>query len=427
LESLYQVWLDQKATIDEKAFAAELAREWSIETGIIEGVYTLDRGTTEVLIRRGIDSSYISREATNRDPAQVAQIIQAHEDALEGLFDFVAHGRELSTSYIKELHAALLRHQDVVKGVDQFGTEIYIELKKGEYKQQPNSPTRRDKAIHEYCPPEHVPAEMDRLMEFHKQHVQRAVPALVEAAWLHHGFTQIHPFQDGNGRVARALASLILIKGGFFPLVVHRDNWEKYIDALEAADEGDLPSLVGLFARLQRRDLTKAIVHAAEAKPAATLDEAIVLTRDALAAVADLPPKHPEAEQRAEHLRTRAFMALLTTAQRLGSGVKGGPSPFRFVAGRKSTLAPEVAAAAVLALEAKGLVAEIVVSLQTSFRGIVLARVTLQRAEGSSVSLSDQIFVSDQREAKSELDQRFTEWLDDCLIRGLAEWRKTLV
>lgn len=46
----------------------------------------------------------------------------------------------------------------------------------------------------------------------------------VEAAWLHHRFTQIHPFQDGNGRIARLLASLVFIKAGWFPLVVTRDD-----------------------------------------------------------------------------------------------------------------------------------------------------------------------------------------------------------
>ena len=53
---------------------------------------------------------------------------------------------------------------------------------------------------------------------------RRGVPVEVEAAWLHHRFTQIHPYQDGNGRVARALASLLFIKAGWFPVVVTRDD-----------------------------------------------------------------------------------------------------------------------------------------------------------------------------------------------------------
>ena len=47
------------------------------------------------------------------------------------------------------------------------------------------------------------------------EHQGCGVPLEVEAAWLHHRFTQIHPFEDGNGRVARALASLVFIPDGF--------------------------------------------------------------------------------------------------------------------------------------------------------------------------------------------------------------------
>ncbi len=81
---------------------------------------------------------------------------------------------------------------------------------------------------------------MDRLIHWHEEHVQREIPPEVEAAWLHHRFTQIHPFQDGNGRVARAIASLIFIKANWFPLVVRSDEKAKYLDELEKADFGNL-------------------------------------------------------------------------------------------------------------------------------------------------------------------------------------------
>jgi Fic family protein len=48
----------------------------------------------------------------------------------------------------------------------------------------------------------HVAAEMDKLVELHREHRAAGVAPEVESAWLHHRFTQIHPFQDGNGRVA---------------------------------------------------------------------------------------------------------------------------------------------------------------------------------------------------------------------------------
>ncbi len=421
LESLYQVWLDQRATLDTKAFSAELAREWSIETGIIEGVYALDRGTTEILIRRGIDSSYIARESTNREPELVARIIQTHEDVLEGLFDFVAQRRELSTSYIKELHAALLRGQDIVKGRDQFGTDVFVELKRGAYKEHPNNPTRRDKAVHEYCPPEHVASEMDRLVALHREHDQRAVPAMVEAAWLHHAFTQIHPFQDGNGRVARALASVVLIKGGFFPLVVHRDDWEKYIDALEAADDGDLAALVSLFGRLQKRDLTKAIVHAADATPVRSVDEAVAVTRDVFAGLGRLPDSRAvETATRASEMRQLAHARFGETALKLEHELGALGSRFAASSGVLGTeSAPHVVMLTLRVGDANG-------AISLVFNANLDQGLVLVKAEFHS-GASGGAFTTAYSEPVAELRPRFLKWLDDCIIRGLAEWRKTLV
>lgn len=69
---------------------------------------------------------------------------------------------------------------------------------------------------------------------------------------MHHAFTQIHPFQDGNGRVARALASIDFIEAGLFPLVVRREDRDVYIEALRSADAGDLGPLVRYFADVQQ-------------------------------------------------------------------------------------------------------------------------------------------------------------------------------
>jgi hypothetical protein len=99
---------------------------------------------------------------------------------------------------------------------------------------------------------------MDRLVKLHSDHVAKGVPSEVEAAWLHHRFTQIHPFQDGNGRVARAIASLVLVKDGLFPFVVTRDDKPSYLDALEAADKGNLKPLINLISRLQITQFRKA-------------------------------------------------------------------------------------------------------------------------------------------------------------------------
>ncbi|GAB4410822.1 MAG: hypothetical protein OHK0039_15480 [Bacteroidia bacterium] len=111
-----------------------------------------------------------------------------------------------------------------------------------------------------YCPPEHVDAEMDQLIAIlHKLMVQ-AVHPLIIASRVHHAFTMIHPFQDGNGSVVRLLASLILIKYNYFPITVLREEAkEKYIKALEAADRGVPQQLVTYFGEIQRRNIEEAL------------------------------------------------------------------------------------------------------------------------------------------------------------------------
>ena len=240
-------------------FDARLAREWAIETGIIEGLYTIDRGTARVLVERGIDVALIPDGATDKPAAHVVAVLEDHQDALEGVRAFVEGDRALSTSYLKELHQLLTRHQDTVAAIDPIGRRVEATLLRGEWKHQPNNPTRRNGAVHEYCPPEHVAAEMDRLIAMHRTHADADVAAEVEAAWLHHRFTQIHPFQDGNGRIARPIASLVLLRARWFPLVVDRDIRREYIGALERTDEGDLGPLARLFADIQVRAAHRAM------------------------------------------------------------------------------------------------------------------------------------------------------------------------
>lgn len=157
-------------------FSERLKREWAIETGLIERVYTLTRGITEVLIEHGLREELIPSSATDRDPALVFDMLQDHAAAVDGLFDFVRWERHLSTSYIKELHAVLLAHQESASGRDIFGRRVEMPLIRGDYKKRPNNPVRPDGLVHEYCPPEQVTPEMDRQLAMHLEHGERGVP-----------------------------------------------------------------------------------------------------------------------------------------------------------------------------------------------------------------------------------------------------------
>jgi hypothetical protein len=94
LPSLVTVWSEQaqrlRSSGEFKTFMDRLCREIAIETGIIERLYTLDRGITRLLIEQGINEALIPHGATDRPIKQVVSLIQDQEAAIEGLFDLWA-------------------------------------------------------------------------------------------------------------------------------------------------------------------------------------------------------------------------------------------------------------------------------------------------------------------------------------------------
>ena len=280
LKHLAEVWREQRDSLETEGafiqFNERLKREWAIETGLIERLYVLDRGVTRLLIERGIDAALLSH-ANNQNPNSVTSMIIDHQAVVDGIFMFVKGDRPLSTSYIKEMHALITRSQKTVEAVDAMGSIARVDLIRGDYKRWPNNPTKLDGSVHRYCPPEHVASEMDRLIEMHRAH--QDAPPEVEAAWLHHRFVQIHPFQDGNGRIARALSTLIFVKDGWFPLVVRDRDRDRYLDALEAADAGDLSPVVKYFGDLQKREFIKALSIARDVMSSVRAEDAIKAVR----------------------------------------------------------------------------------------------------------------------------------------------------
>ena len=265
IDDLAPSWYQRREVLENNSkeyqgFITELKREHAIETGIVERMYDLERGITETFIKKGFVASYISHNDTNVPVPKLMAHLSDHLNALDFIFDVVKEKRKLSIGFIKELHALVTQNQEFTEGRDQFGRETKIPLRKGDFKISENNPTREEGTKVLYCPPAQVPSEMENLIAFYKDAENDKVHPLICAAWFHHAFTTIHPFQDGNGRVVRLLASLILIKHGLFPFTVQREEGKvKYIDALEKADAGEPQPLVEYFAEVQKRNIEKAL------------------------------------------------------------------------------------------------------------------------------------------------------------------------
>lgn len=77
------------------------------------------------------------------------------------------------------------------------------------------------------------------------------------AAYLHHRFVAIHPFVDGNGRVARLLTNLYLMRNGYPPMVLDQKNRQQYYRALREADNGNPVPFTRFIARAENDALSR--------------------------------------------------------------------------------------------------------------------------------------------------------------------------
>ena len=265
IDDIAQSWFSRREKLKESSteyidFINRLKREHAIETGVVERLYDLKKGITETFIKEGFVQSFLSHGDTNVPTQTLMNHLKDHLEAVDFVFDIVKENRPLTTSFIKELHQLVTRHQAFAEGRDQFGNKTNVDLLRGTYKVRENNPTREDGTLVLYCSPDHVAAEMDNLVTIYSDLEEQEIHPIIISAWVHHAFTTIHPFQDGNGRVARLLASLILIKFNYFPFTVLREEARvKYIDALEKADNHQPQLLVDYFAQIQRRNIEKAL------------------------------------------------------------------------------------------------------------------------------------------------------------------------
>ena len=170
---------------------------------------------------------------------RVGPDVRGHFEAQLAAFDLVldaATKLQPISAWLREVHAEACANQPTYKVLD-LGWQDQ-ELEHGKYKGQENNVILADGSIHWYAPVLETPGEMHRLMEELRSPMFLASHPVLQAAFAHHALTAIHPFPEGNGRVARALASVFMYRAAGVPLVIFADQQTRYWDALAAADQG---------------------------------------------------------------------------------------------------------------------------------------------------------------------------------------------
>ena len=143
----------------------------------------------------------------------------------------------LTQNFIRTLHKTLLREDYIVyRGLPDGGQTSYV-IHAGQYKTRPNSVITRYGDRFEYASPEETPSLMSDLVDWYNEAEQDAKLSPVElAALFHYRYIRIHPFEDGNGRIARLMVNYILSRHGYPMVVVRSRKKNEYLEALHQTD-----------------------------------------------------------------------------------------------------------------------------------------------------------------------------------------------
>lgn len=257
IEKLYKQWqaLQPISRQAQERLNQKLMLEFNYNSNHIEG-NTLTYGQTELLLLFG----RVAEPAIMRDLEEM----KAHNVALRMIeAEAREEGRPLTETFIRTLHQTLLREDYQETNPD--GTTYTIHA--GQYKTRPNSVRTITGELFEYASPEETPALMADLIAWYNREEAAATLSPIQLASLfHYRYIRIHPFEDGNGRMARLLVNYILCKHGYPMIVVKSTDKNQYLSALNQCDVavGLIPS-DGANAQLnQITPLTNYLSHCLE-------------------------------------------------------------------------------------------------------------------------------------------------------------------
>lgn len=205
--------------------------EWNYHSNAIEGnPYTY--GETVAFLLHGITA----KGKKLKDHLD----IQGHNEAIDFLLGLVKDRRGLNEADIRNLHKMILVQEYSVDAITPSGQPTKKRIQLGQYKTSPNHVKTETGEIHYYASPEETPVRMASLMEWYEEVDQeKEVHPLVLATLFHHKFVEIHPFDDGNGRLGRILMNLILMRHAYPPIIVKQEDRNNYYSVLSQADTGD--------------------------------------------------------------------------------------------------------------------------------------------------------------------------------------------
>ena len=231
LQTVLEEWrrLQPLSEDDRERLSRRFTIDFNYNSNHIEG-NTLTYGQTELLLLFG----KVVGEADFRD----CEDMKASNVSLQMmLMESGENNQPLTQNFIRTLHHTLLREDYKVYRNLPGGVQTSYTVHAGQYKTRPNSVITRYGDRFDYASPEETPALMTDLVDWYNQAEQEGELSPVELAILfHYRYIRIHPFEDGNGRIARLMVNYILARHGYPMIVVRSRLKQHYLEALHKAD-----------------------------------------------------------------------------------------------------------------------------------------------------------------------------------------------
>ena len=231
LEKAIEAWrkLQPLTENDQQKLSRRFTIDFNYNSNHIEG-NTLTYGQTEILLLFG----KVIGEANVKDvqdmTASNVTLKMMSEEAL-------IKETPLTVNFIRTLHHTLLREDYTVYKQLRNGQQTSYVIHAGQYKTRPNSVITRYGDRFEYASPEETPALMADLVDWYNHAEQEGKLSPIDLAILfHYRYIRIHPFEDGNGRIARLMVNYILSRHGYPMIVVRSRLKQDYLEALHRAD-----------------------------------------------------------------------------------------------------------------------------------------------------------------------------------------------
>jgi len=209
-----------------KRLHEQMVLEWTFNSNAIEG-NTLTLKETQLVLNEGIT-------VRNKSLTEYLETIN-HKHAIEFVEEIAKKKNKITERNIREIHSLIL------KEIDTKYAGIYRDMN-----------VRITGSNH--TPPDALLLK-ELMTKFCKKTLNTKEHPVIEAAKAHFEFASIHPFVDGNGRTARLLMNLILIKKGYFPAIILKNDRMKYYQVLEKGHKGNVEDFIFFVGRSLERTI----------------------------------------------------------------------------------------------------------------------------------------------------------------------------